>query len=217
MREVSNNPDSSSATTTLDTLPPLADLLDRAGFRIRSRARADCPSCLSHSSVAFTDQVYFCHDCKRTGNRQSLLRELGLLAADPESVARRRAEARETARLQAVAERLRKAEKRVLGSARENLHALGAIWRNASGRLVAVHAGDRERFPGETELAWSALQFVVDHYAHTSAVYFVAAFASEKDRALFALHLDERARVVERLLEDDRWLRTDRGWMEFSL
>src|SRR5258708_29896647 len=89
--------------------PPLAELLAQAGFRVRTARRADCPSCTGRSrmTVAFIGEVYFCHRCKRTGSRESLARELGLLATDQESVIRRRIEARERARLRSVADRLR--------------------------------------------------------------------------------------------------------------
>lgn len=199
------------------TLPPLSDLLARVGFRVCSATRADCvcPG-RSRMTIAFHDDVAYCHRCHRSWRRQSLLRELGLLATDPKSADRRRAEARETARLQAIGERLRQAEKRVLGRAKENLQSLLAIWRNAGDRLAALHAGAPEHFPGETEFAWDALQFVADHQARASAAYLVAAFAAERDRAVFALHPDQRMPMVERLLNDG-WLQTDRGWMELSL
>src|SRR5260370_5211710 len=92
-------------------LPPLAELLAQAGFRVRTARRADCPSCTGRSrmTVAFIGEVYFCHRCKRTGSRESLARELGLLATDQESVIRRRIEARERARLRSVAARPRAA------------------------------------------------------------------------------------------------------------
>ena len=210
---------SSAPTATLNTLPPLADLLDRAGFRVRGNKRADCPSCPEHSraTVAFTGEVYFCHRCKRTGNRESLARELGLLAIDNESVARRRREAREAARLREVADRLRKSERRVLTLCRDNLLGLVALRRNAGARLVAIDAGAQERFFQETECAWDALRFVADHEARASASYLVAAFASERDRAVFSLHPEQRGVMVERVLENGG-LRADRGrWVELVL
>ncbi len=176
------------------TLPPLPDLLARAGFRVRTATRADCPSCPGHSrmTVAFIGEVYFCHRCKRTGNRQSLARELGLLATDRESINRRRIEARENAKVRFVADRLRVAERRILGRARANLLSLVALRRNAGARLTALHAGAYERFPQETEFAWDALRFVADHKARASASYLVAAFAGEWDRAAFSLHPERR-------------------------
>jgi hypothetical protein len=62
------------------------DLLERAGFYIRGK-RADCPQCESEghgrgrSTVAFTDEVAFCHRCKWTANVRTLARTLGLTVA----------------------------------------------------------------------------------------------------------------------------------------
>jgi hypothetical protein len=65
-------------------------LLEKAGFRIRGRGRADCIYCEggSNGTVSFTDEVCFCHRCHWKSNVRLLARELGLLSDDPE--ARRR-------------------------------------------------------------------------------------------------------------------------------
>lgn len=201
------------------TLPPLSDLLALAGFRVLTARRADCPSCPGRSrmTVAFMGEVYFCHRCKRTGNRQSLARSLGLLATDRESLIRRRIEARASAKLRSVARRLTVAERRILGRARANLLSLVALRRNVGARLTAFYAGARERFPQETEFAWNALRFVADHEARASASYLVAAFASERDRAAFSLHPEQRTAIVDRVLADGG-LRADRGrWVGLVL
>jgi len=209
----------SEAADCAVTLSPLSDLLALAGFRVRTARRADCPSCTGSSrmTVAFAGEVYFCHRCKRTGNRRTLARELGLLATDRESVIRRLAEARESAKVRSVADRLRAAERCILGRARANLLSLVALRRNAGARLMALRGGARERFPQETELAWDALRFVADHEARASASYLVAAFASERDCAAFALHPERRAALVDRVLEEGG-LRADHGrWMGLNL
>ncbi len=200
-------------------LPPLAELLAQAGFRVRTARRADCPSCTGRSrmTVAFIGEVYFCHRCKRTGSRESLARELGLLATDQESVIRRRIEARERARLRSVADRLREGERRVQGRAGANLLSLVALRRNSGARLVALRAGACERFPGESEFAWDALRFVADHEARASASYLVAAFASERDRAVFSLHPEQRAALVERVLENGGLRADGSRWVELVL
>jgi hypothetical protein len=208
-----------SQIAPLDVLPPMADLLVSAGFRVRSGKRADCISCQGHSraTVAFTGQVYFCHRCNRSGNRGTLARELGLLPSDLESVARRRREARETVRLRDVAGRIRDAEGPFLARSRTNLLSLVALRRNVGAHLVALHTGARERFPGESEFCWEALRFVAEHQARASAAFLITAFGSEKDRALFALHPDKRMSMVEGVLEEGG-LRADRGrWVEFLL
>jgi len=200
-------------------VPSLRDLLVRAGFRVCGYKRADCPSCSgqSRATVAFTEEVYFCHRCKRAGNRGALARGLGLLPTDPESAARRRNEARKNAKLQVLAARLKTAENAVLTLSRVNLQELVHLRRNAGMRLSVLHAGAHERFLGESELCWQVLRFVADHEARASATYLVAAFSSERDRALFALSPDQRALIVDRVLEEGG-LRADRGrWVELVL
>lgn len=197
----------------------MRELLVSAGFCLRSARRADCAYCNGHSraTVAFTEQVFFCHRCQRGGSRVWLARELGFLKTDLVSRARLRAEARQNRRLRGAADRLYALELRVLLRARTNLLALVALRRNAGRRLTTLYHGSRERFFGEAEFAWDALQFVADHWALASASYFVAAFASEADRAKFALNRVARAEMVERVLADGG-LHGDRGrWLEFAL
>jgi hypothetical protein len=202
-----------------DVLPPMADLLVAAGFRVRSGRRADCSFCegRSRGTVAFTREVFFCHRCKRAGNRGSLAGQLGLLRSDAESLARRRREARVAARLRKLADRLRAAETRVLTRSRNDLQGLAGIRRNAGMRLSLLHAGAHERFPGESELCWEALRFVADHEARASEAYLVTAFAGEKDRAIFVLHPDQRAPMVGRVLEEGGLLADRRRWVELVL
>jgi len=61
---------------------PLSGLLERAGFHVRGR-RADCIHCEGRSrlTVAFDDEVYYCHRCKLTGNVRTLARGLGMQPA----------------------------------------------------------------------------------------------------------------------------------------
>jgi hypothetical protein len=70
-----------------DALPPMVELLERTEFGIRSRHRADCAYCAGRSkgTVAFTDQVAFCHRCRWTANRIVLARNLGFLSNDLET------------------------------------------------------------------------------------------------------------------------------------
>jgi hypothetical protein len=81
METVSRNPSTSNAFES----PPLSELLERAGFRVRGR-RADCIHCDVHSrlTVAFNDEVYYCHRCGRAGNARTLARNLGI-ALPPET------------------------------------------------------------------------------------------------------------------------------------
>ena len=68
-------------------LVPMAALLVRAGFRLRSATRADCARCTGRSqgTVAFTGEVAFCHRCKWRASTVTLAGELGLLGSDPET------------------------------------------------------------------------------------------------------------------------------------
>jgi hypothetical protein len=61
---------------------PLSELLDLAGFRVHGR-RADCIHCDGRArfTVAFNDEAYFCHRCKRGGNARTLARGLGMTLA----------------------------------------------------------------------------------------------------------------------------------------
>lgn len=89
MESLAENP---STRNTFEP-PPLSELLERAGFRVRGR-RADCIHCNGHSrlTLAFNENVYFCHRCKRAGNARTLARELGMQLAPEtqEQRARRR-------------------------------------------------------------------------------------------------------------------------------
>lgn len=200
-------------------LPLLRELLQRAGFAVRSAARADCPSCIGKSrmTVAFRGDVFYCHRCKRTGSRFSLARDLGLLATDPGSVAQRRSEARQNAKLQIMAERLGSVERRVLRAATRSVLALVALRRNASNRLQALNAGAPERFPGELNFAWQALQYVWDHERNAAAAYLLVAFGRAQDRASFALYPECRWDLVSKVLEGGGVF-DDRGrWVELGL
>lgn len=61
---------------------PIAELLTRAGARIRGRGRADCPRCKRWRTVSFDESkgVYHCHGaaCDFSGGAGTLARELGL-------------------------------------------------------------------------------------------------------------------------------------------
>ena len=58
----------------------MRELLERAGFRIRSAKRADCAKCTGRSrgTVSYTERLAYCHRCAWRTNDVSLARELGL-------------------------------------------------------------------------------------------------------------------------------------------
>jgi hypothetical protein len=77
----------------------MSELLERAGFRLRGKTRADCVHCAGTSiaTVSFTDELAYCHRCAWKANATTLAKELGLIATDPESRRLRREEARRLA------------------------------------------------------------------------------------------------------------------------
>jgi hypothetical protein len=121
-------------------IPSLADLLERAGFHVKGR-RADCIHCEGHSrlTVAFNDDVAFCHRCKWTGNIRTLSRALGLPLAP---VAREILQRRE-----------RETEfKEWLGTTHE---ILARVWREL-GQQAEIAKKILAHRPDE-DLAWEAL------------------------------------------------------------
>jgi hypothetical protein len=81
-----------SVLNSIKKFQTISELLEQAGFPIRGR-RADCIYCEGHSrlTVAFTDEVAYCHRCHWTGNISSLSRELGIsLAQETLTQSRRR-------------------------------------------------------------------------------------------------------------------------------
>jgi len=58
----------------------MPDLLERAGFKLRSKNRADCARCEGHSfsTVSYTDEVAHCFRCQWKANVVTLSKELGL-------------------------------------------------------------------------------------------------------------------------------------------
>jgi hypothetical protein len=75
---------SASAKKTSE-LPPMRDMLERAGFRIRSTNRADCAHCLGNSTrtVGYTSELAHCFRCGWAANRLGFAKHLGLLPNDP--------------------------------------------------------------------------------------------------------------------------------------
>lgn len=55
-------------------------LLERAGFRLRGKTRADCAHCQGRSiaTVSFTDEVAHCFRCRWGANTITLAKELGI-------------------------------------------------------------------------------------------------------------------------------------------
>src|SRR5262249_38050785 len=77
-------------------IPPMPDLLEMAGFRIRSANRADCAHCSGSSirTVSFTSEVAHCFRCGCAAHRGGLANCVRLLRSDPASRVKLRAELR---------------------------------------------------------------------------------------------------------------------------
>ncbi len=203
-------------------LVPMPMLLDRLGFGIDTRTRR--AACLLHGGqnrTAFSwrdDGCWHCFSCGRGGDRITLVREArgcgfraamtflaalaGVELADHGSVRDQlRRRRRERQRLDAAAKRLAAVERAALLAARDELHSLYHLRRTAGNRLAELEAGAPERWAGEREVAWEALRLVADQEAGAAAAYYVAAFSSPAERALFSLRAGERPKMVRGALD----------------
>ncbi len=118
------------ASAQRQVLADFEALLEQAGFRIRGR-RADCPFCEGSSrlTVAFTDEVAFCHRCKWTGNVRTLSRVLGITVA-PETAQHReaRTRAKQFREWRGICERILTDRFRDLGHMAERAKQVLARW-----------------------------------------------------------------------------------------
>ncbi|MGH9859090.1 MAG: hypothetical protein ACRD5F_03590, partial [Candidatus Acidiferrales bacterium] len=136
------------------------------GNRIRSATRADCTRCpgSSNGTVAYTDEVAYCHRCQWRANRTTLERELGLRPA------LRGCGRRPTPAEQAAAERRRQIEAEI-AALEAWLHWRAAemgreeCWlREFQQRIAAVLAAHPER-----EYTWAALAYVIQRLRELDA------------------------------------------------
>lgn len=83
-------------------LPGMRELLEGAGFHMRSATRADCAHCTgrSHGTVSFNREVGHCFRCGWKANVVTLAREIGLLGNDPPTREQLRVEAQRRARVE---------------------------------------------------------------------------------------------------------------------
>src|SRR5262249_45949452 len=84
----------------------MPDLLERAGFRLRGKNRADCARCQgrSRATVSFTNEVGHCFRCQWKANTITLAKELGI-QADPETRQRHQQEMQARARHRSIIQR----------------------------------------------------------------------------------------------------------------
>ena len=128
----------------------MPELLERAGFQLRGKNRADCVHCAgsSHATVAFTDEVAYCHRCAWKANTVTLAKELGLLATDPDSRRQRRQEVRKVAEYRRVIERFEVWRNSLIRKYSAELRQLG--------RSAVIATDVLKRYP-DCEPAWDAL------------------------------------------------------------
>ena len=134
----------------VDTLPPMAKLLESADFVVRSRCRADCAYCTGRSrgTVALNDRVVFCHRCRWAASRIGLARQPGLVSVDPETQRKLR---QETRHRQAIESSFASFERWREARLRETTSRYRAL-----GRQAALARQVLSRWP-ECDPAWTAL------------------------------------------------------------
>jgi hypothetical protein len=149
----------------------MRELLCRAGFRVRSGTRADCAHCKgsSRGTVAYTDQVAYCHRCQWRANRVLLERELGLRPPKGNGQTRRSAPA--------LAQKIAAEQRRQL----EAELAAFDTWRNWKLREIAAgerylhdlqfHVGNALAENRELDSLWEALDLVVGELRNLAAAW----------------------------------------------
>jgi hypothetical protein len=163
---------------------PMRQLLQQAGFRIRSTSRADCIHCggRSRATVSFTGNVAFCHRCKWRANVVMLARELGLLRNNSQAASSVRNQAKRRAQLLTEIKPFE-------------------IWRDTRIREVsnryrelsrmAIRAADvLSKFP-DSEAAWDALARFYHAMPRLAAAFDLLMFTKASD------WLDEDSTPVE--------------------
>jgi hypothetical protein len=199
-------------------------LLRELGFAVNQRThRCSCPLHAGKNPSAFSWREtgeWFCFSCGRGGDKLALVQEakrcdfkdaLKFLAALAgvnledtrnfrDELARTRREHKqreiERARLMAV-------EQQAFLEARDEVLELEVLRRNAGLRLAKIVDWGflQERFPGEEELAWAALELVANALPNAAARYTVAAFSDSESIAKFAMHPEERSALVSKCIE----------------
>jgi hypothetical protein len=197
-------------------------LLLALGFEANERThRAPCILHSGSNPTAFSwrdDGRWHCFSCGLGGDKIALVRTvrrctfreaidflatLSGIEYQPSRISAREIERTKSARAQAEnnARALVDAEFSVWREARDHLHSLLALRRNAAARILAIEAGALLRFPGELEFAWSGLKIAADGMARADAAYCIASFAAPTERYAFVLHPERRKELIENALE----------------
>lgn len=116
-----------------------------------------------------------------------------------------------------AAEQLKAAAKRIRLSVRKKLHQLERWQRTVNRRLANLRRGSTEKYRGERELCWWALEDVLPRIRRAVAAYYILSFGSAKDREAFVLHPEQRKSMINSVL-DVCYLRDDQGrYVEVAL
>jgi hypothetical protein len=150
-------------------IPTMPELLDRAGFKIRGPKRATCVHCSGRdrTTVAYTDEVAYCHRCGWRANKITLARGLGLLSNDPATRARLHRERVERER--------REAKSRPFEAWRGNCQRMLTDRFRRLGQKAELARQVLARFP-ECEPAWEALARFYHGEAELSAALELLSF-----------------------------------------
>lgn len=204
-------------------LVTMPELLDTLGIGVNTRTRrAPCPLHNGSNPTAFSwidGGRWHCHSCGKGGDKLTLVQEvrkcsfldaLRYLAAlsgikwsslNTADVRRQLADARrKTQRIKAASQKLYSLEKNLLLDARDQLLSLHRLRRNAGARLADIRIGQKPRFLGEEDLAWSALALVARQELGVSAKYLLLAFGTPTVRARYALHPEQRRTLTNEVL-----------------
>lgn len=211
------------AAKDVAALVPMPDLLDTLGIQVNTRSRR--APCLLHggmniSAFSWRDNgMWFCFSCGKGGDKFTLVQGIrkcnflealrflaamaGIKFADLDTTEARRQLAkakRKERRIKAACKKLQSLERDLLLTARDELHSLHKLRRNAGARLAAIRRGERPRFTDEEAVAWDALALVAGQELRASARYSFLAFASVSALAHFALNPRERERIIDGVL-----------------
>ncbi len=205
----------------------MAELLAALGFQVNLRThRSRCVLHGGENPTAFSwreDGRWHCFNCGAGGDQIALVRTvrdcgfrealafLAELAGVPVEDARpARAEIEKRRRTEKAASTLEMTERALLLGYRAAILRLEKVRAHAGTRIAALEAGATERFPRETEAAWSALAAVAQDLPRAAAAYSLLAFSAPAVRAEFVLHPGERAGMIERFFGDG-YVVTERG------
>jgi hypothetical protein len=185
----------------------MRELLEHAGFRIRSAKRADCAHCSgsSRGTVSYTDEVAYCHRCHWTANEVTLARQLGVAGAlRPRPASHLRGDKPPATSRSDLARQRRDALLREFEAWRQ-----GRIQRlydedRARTRAIMRCADWMQRIPECEEQAWEALKRFYDQTAKlNAAIDFLTC-------AVGSRWLERDSTIADVFRAWRRWLRSQR-------